>query len=591
MKSFLLALTILFVAAPAICTAAVFETNNAAEIQAALDAAASNGEDDTIRIVAGIHEVNGSTLSFVSTECYSLLIEGQGRRETVLDGGGQVRVMAIDTIQTSIDVGTTITVSGMTFRNGFTDDGGGGGLSVVVDLADIVVTKCEFLNNVANPSEDSFIDSYRKSGGGGAFLAVGLNQRASGGDIYVERCKFFGNSTSAFGGGAYIHAIGLSFQQARLKNNIFNNNSAALQGGGAWVDAEWLWFLNNTVTENQAWQYGGGVFFQTIDQAQVYNNITWANSADEGGADIYIDDIGGEQFFNLFSNTFSEATFRVGDTKSEGNSSNEDPYLEDDFTLSPGSPCINTGDNDAPELSCGDYNGHERIHDGSVDRGAIEYGSNNPEDPDCNRSDPINPPDSIPSVSVGSGGGGCFIGATALVDPDSDAYKAAKRIAERHKSVDVQGAIAAAKQRLRPKVKQQCRQIVQPAAASGEREFDPERPELLVFISSSMPADITMRFARDAHQIKEESNIRFVLRGFPKGGLNEYLQGVRADSYPLNLLVDPLLFGTYQVERVPAVVVNRDVRVDHPRDLKSALARAQVEMNQDLQPIIRDLSW
>jgi type-F conjugative transfer system pilin assembly protein TrbC len=504
--------------------------------------------------------------------------------------------MALDTAQTSIDAGTTITVTGVSFSNGHTEDGGGGGLSVIVDLADIVVKKCAFENNVANPPETTFIDSYRKNGGGGLFLAVGEMRRTSGGDVFVEQCKFSGNSTSAFGGGAYIYAVGEYRISATCQNNIFQNNRASLNGGGLWVETNQLIFANNTVKDNQAGSNGGGTLIYSGRWIYIYNNIIWSNNAEVSGLDMYIDDAWiGTKYINLFSNTYSEAIFSVGDSKSEGDNSAEDPLLAEDLSPLLGSPCIDTGDNDAPELACGDYYGHERIHSGTVDRGAIEFGSSDPEDPECNSIDPVDPTDPDPYpislVTGGSGGGGCFIAGAMAVDPNSEAYKAAKRIAERHNSPEVQGRIEAAKKRLDPVVKKQCRQLSRVVAADARGAVDPERPELLVFVSSSMPADATMAFARDANRVKAKSHVRFVLRGFPEGGLNDYLQGIRADNYGLNLTVDPLLYDTYEIEQVPAVVVNRAVKVDHPRDLKSALTLTQAASDHNLNPLIRDLSW
>jgi type-F conjugative transfer system pilin assembly protein TrbC len=178
-----------------------------------------------------------------------------------------------------------------------------------------------------------------------------------------------------------------------------------------------------------------------------------------------------------------------------------------------------------------------------------------------------------------------------MVDQDGEAYRAAERIADRHNSPEMQKAIAAAKQRLGPHVKRQCGRINRAAVTNQGDAVNPDRPELLIFISSSMPPAATFEFARAAYQVKDKSDVRFVLRGFPEGDLTDYLKEIRADSYSSNLTVDPLLFDTYEVKKVPAVVVNRAVRIDHPRDLKSALILTQAATDQNLNPLIRDLSW
>ena len=70
-------------------------------------------------------------------------------------------------------------------------------------------------------------------------------------------------------------------------------------------------------------------------------------------------------------------TSRCPFTIDPSNLNNEDPLFvdpaNDDYHLSEDSPCINAGDNSAPELPATDKDGNPRIIDGIVDMGAYEY--------------------------------------------------------------------------------------------------------------------------------------------------------------------------------------------------------------------------
>jgi hypothetical protein len=587
MRRFFLSGVLLACLFPALCLGAEFEASTTAEIQAALDTAASNGEDDTIRIAAGTYAVD-TTLSFVSTEEYSLRIEGEGRGVTILDGGGQVRVMAVDTVQTASDYWTSITVSGISFRNGLAEDGGGGGLSVLVFKADVLIDGCGFKNNEAEPPEESYIDIDRWNGGGGLFVGTGNLLRDTSGDVHLQKCEFINNHSTVFGGGAYVHATAVLYGNTIIEQNIFKGNSAELDGGGLWIEADDLAITNNTFVNNNSGDKGGGLYEFISAWLNIHNNIFWDNDASTGGEDLCIKGV--MSYARTFSNILSDMLILSQNTHSEGDNLDEDPLLDDDLTPLPGSPCINTGDNNALKLSCGDYNSHKRIHNGTVDRGAIESGSTEPEDPNCGDTD-TDPIPTPPSNNGGSGGGGCFLGTAIGIDPDSDVYKSVKRIAERHNNPEFKAVMEKVRQEVKPIIKKQCRQLNRDVAKKAHDQVDPNRPELLIFISASMPPATTAGLANDANRIREKSNVRFVLRGYPEGGLTNYIQSFNANNYNLNLTVDPFLYDTYEVEQAPAIVVNRSVRVDHPRDLKSALTLTQAASDQHLKPLIKDLGW
>lgn len=116
------------IAVSGITHAAVFCATTSAELQAALDSAKNNGEDDTIKIASGIYKpvsVNGFT--FYSSEPHNLSIRGGYRYAqgnpcflqfnsaelSVVDGEGTKALLRISPGSTA-----DISITSMTFRNG-----------------------------------------------------------------------------------------------------------------------------------------------------------------------------------------------------------------------------------------------------------------------------------------------------------------------------------------------------------------------------------------------------------------------------------------------------------------------------------------
>ena len=77
--------------------AAVFDVTNVTELQSALTAAQSNGQDDTINLAAGTYTVS-SRLDYIPDELedFSLTIQGAGAWATILDGGNSTSILRIE---------------------------------------------------------------------------------------------------------------------------------------------------------------------------------------------------------------------------------------------------------------------------------------------------------------------------------------------------------------------------------------------------------------------------------------------------------------------------------------------------------------
>jgi hypothetical protein len=101
MKSLVLFLLVLFPAFYKAAHAANFTVSNVIQFQTALNTAASNGQNDTINVLAGTYNVNPA-LTYSSSENYFVLIRGSG--SPVLDGGGARRVLLLTTTSGSGDI-------------------------------------------------------------------------------------------------------------------------------------------------------------------------------------------------------------------------------------------------------------------------------------------------------------------------------------------------------------------------------------------------------------------------------------------------------------------------------------------------------
>ncbi len=165
---------------------------------------------------------------------------------------------------------------GFVFRDSYVTQANyhGGGLEVNGQLSASAVRECVFLNN-------------RTTGNGG-----GLWLRGRQGVSYD--CHFIGNTSLAFGGGAYVSGDNISHT---LENSVFRDNTAAESGGGLFVEhhvhVENCHFEGNLVTGSGE-SVGGGL---GVQRAVMVKRSTFVNNAVPngwGGA------LGGRRWQNIF---------------------------------------------------------------------------------------------------------------------------------------------------------------------------------------------------------------------------------------------------------------------------------------------------
>jgi CSLREA domain-containing protein len=270
-----------FLSAPA--QAAVFTVNSPAD---AVDANPGNGVCETApgngvcTLRAAIQEANAlagadtitlppnSYLLNVVTELGitdSLTITGGGAPTTVIDGNKSVRpngrVLAIGS-------GITVSISGVTIRNGGTGGGGGG----IFNAGTLTLTNSTVSGNTAGDD------------GGGI-------RNVTGGTLTLTNSTVSGNDAGDDGGGIRNFGTTNVFSSTIANNRAGLNSSPNNIGGGGVFNGGTLTLTNSTVSGNVASKDGGGIFNEsTADSfsSTIANNRADADSNGSGiGGGVY----------------------------------------------------------------------------------------------------------------------------------------------------------------------------------------------------------------------------------------------------------------------------------------------------------------
>ena len=254
-----------------------FNVDTVEEFQSALTEAQSNGQDDTINVAAGTYNIT-STLTYSTNNGdsgHTLTIQGAGADKTVLDGGGSVQILYINTDADNNggDADGDITIKGMAFENG-NSDGSGGGLLAIGDSIKITIKESTFSGNSANDD------------GGGVYAG------SDSGTITITNNTFSKNSADYGGGGVYARSH-VGPVTITIINNTFSENSANYRDGGgvyAGSDSGTITITNNTFSKNSADVDGGGVYARSglgTVTITIVNNTFSGNSADWWGGGVY----------------------------------------------------------------------------------------------------------------------------------------------------------------------------------------------------------------------------------------------------------------------------------------------------------------
>jgi hypothetical protein len=301
--------------------AETFCVDTAVQLDSALTTAASNGEDDVIRIVQG--EYTGNFV-YGSTEAFDVTIEGGytsgcaarvvNAINTILDGTDTDTVLVLSSLQV-----VDFSVDGVALFNGaaqtITPSGGteGGGLNASTE-GSLTVTNC--------------IVSDSTAGGGGGILGKAGSLITLSNNVISDNSAFFGggvfvygdpsttiilsgniiinNETtednSGYGGGLAVGGAGAcTITGNTIRNNTAGNNvndfatgSVWLSGGGVFVEyVSTAIVSSNTISGNTGRSGGGGIAVSATASIQMTNNVVVDNEADDGienggGGGVYL---------------------------------------------------------------------------------------------------------------------------------------------------------------------------------------------------------------------------------------------------------------------------------------------------------------
>ncbi len=339
-------------------------------------------------------------------------------------------------------------IEGLTIRNAWADFGGG----IFCDRGSSpTIHNCVIMNNRAlargagiycaggsNPNIDGCIIAGNLAGAGGISCYISdpsisnsklLNNVADAGSgIHcinsspsIVNCTFAGNSSVS---GAGVYCSGGS--RPDIVNSIFTGNTSSAYGGAIFGTLGPSMTVNNCTITGNAASKGGAVFLFQSGLA-IRNSVLWADSA-ATGAEIMLKGPDASLFVAYSNIEGGEAGVGIEDGSTiswgagnieedplfvDADGADEVPGTEDDnFRLSPGSPCIDAGDNDAVAADVtGDFDGYPRFQDDPdtvdtgngippiVDMGGHEFLA------DCNQT-------GIPDwcdVDCGTPGGACDV--------------------------------------------------------------------------------------------------------------------------------------------------------------------------------------
>lgn len=367
---------------------------NDCSLRAAITFANNSPDNDTINfdpafIGAGQEIALGSFQQFTISNNGTLTIIGPGAKLLSLNGVNLVRVL-------NVSAGATVSISGLTIRNGFAAGGGG-----IRNAGNLSLNSCEIKFNTGGEFNPN------KFGGGGGILNEG-NLNLINSTVYGNTATQNSSFRGSAGGGIFNSGGGT----ANIINSTISGNKATGEsygsGGGIWNDGQvsvspTINLINSTVAFNIGEGTGslpdcrGGGVNNNGGIVNARNTIVAGNGfncASRGIASDYYNRLN-SQGYNLigiqtcgttgggmpfcFTDIMGDTTGNIVNVNAQLGSLADNGGQTLTHALLTGSPAINAGSNakatdqnNNPLTTDGRGAGFPRINNATVDMGAYE---------------------------------------------------------------------------------------------------------------------------------------------------------------------------------------------------------------------------
>jgi hypothetical protein len=313
---------------------------NHSDIQSALTAASSG---DTILVRPGLYQQH---IDFLGKDV--MLISTDGPEATVIQGSAGASVVTFSPGSTRAAEIRGFTIIG----SGLPQVPLGGGIRC--DNASPTIRE-----NIVRGGSAADGGGIASKYGGSPLIEENLitdNDAVLGGGIYCtggQGTEIVGNtisSNAANWGGAGVFLI---YNQTTLRGNVIHSNSGAQNNGGGGISIEGgaVEIDHCTIFGNYG-KIGGGVLAIGLDAGSIRNTIIWGNASDPGEPGTHGHVTGGQGTWLLdgsYSDVEAVAHLSGGSLALSGPGNiTVDPMFVNgaggDFSLTPGSACIDSGD-------------------------------------------------------------------------------------------------------------------------------------------------------------------------------------------------------------------------------------------------------
>ncbi|WP_193212846.1 DUF5011 domain-containing protein [Luteolibacter marinus] len=288
--------------------------------------------------------------------------------------------------------GTVVLLDGLVIRDGYADDGSGGG--GIVTTEDLRLEHCTVEQNFSQSNGGGLAASDHSGLSVHASRFSANESAGSGGALHMDSATidafssfFTGNEAAGTGNGG---AACLFNTTADFASSVFSGNRAGGTGGAidsSGTGAEAFFLFNTTVSGNAASGDGGGIYVQGANSFfGLTNTVVWNNSANGSAADASASIGGSVPSFTFYLNSLAEhMDLPAGDGNLDGTLPANDPQFlipvdpatapttAGDLRVAPLSPLVDAGESEeVNSRNLVDAAGNPRILGAAVDIGAYE---------------------------------------------------------------------------------------------------------------------------------------------------------------------------------------------------------------------------